>query len=303
MPSLRPLFRILLFAAILLLPLSAGESYIRSVPNPSKAKHAHMKAHSKEIDVLILGSSHTYYGIAPERISKRAYSLAQVSQTLRYDDFLLHHYPMPNLRMVVLPISDFSLYEELEDGKEWYLANRYRLYMDCNIHPHLSVYDWEITSFPTYCEKLKQLWQPPHMHWSAYGQGLEYTLAHRPTNWDNGEERAANNTYTDLSRATNGISHLESIARFCESNHVRLILLSTPLRPSYRQHQNADQLADTHSRIQQFLQRHPQTTYLDFRASPQFSANDFYDSDHLNTQGAQKLSLLVAQHTGWHNKP
>ena len=116
MPSLRPLFRILLFAAILLLPLSAGESYIRSVPNPSKAKHAHMKAHSKEIDVLILGSSHTYYGIAPERISKRAYSLAQVSQTLRYDDFLLHHYPMPNLRMVVLPISDFSLYEELEDG-------------------------------------------------------------------------------------------------------------------------------------------------------------------------------------------
>lgn len=257
-----------------------------------------MKAHSEEVDVLILGSSHTYYGIAPERISKRAYSLAQVSQTLRYDDFLLHHYPMPNLRMVVLPISDFSLYEELEDGKEWYLANRYRLYMDCNIHPHLSVYDWEITSFPTYCEKLKQLWQPPHMHWSAYGQGWSTLWPIAPRTGTMAKNEPQTTPILTSREPANGISHLESIARFCESNHVRLILLSTPLRPSYRQHQNADQLADTHSRIQQFLQRHPQTTYLDFSASPQFSANDFYDSDHLNTQGAQKLSLLVAQHTG-----
>lgn len=283
----------LFFSPLLILAI-VGEIYVRHIPNAARDKHTFLTHHAVDVDVLILGSSHTYYGIAPHILSKHAYSAAQVSQTLRYDDWILHHYDFQNLKCVIQPISDFTFYENLEGGKEWYLANRYRLYMDCEIHSRLSVYNWEITAFPVFIEKLKGLWQTPRLRWNSYGQGLEYTLANRQKKWDNGASRAANNRYTDFGNAEENMSHLQNIANFCHQHRVRLLLITTPLRPSYRQSQDARQVADTRERVQLFLRSNPEVRYLDFSTSPQFTASDFYDSDHLNTVGAEKLSLLLA---------
>lgn len=289
-----PWRRFLSFAFLLALPLGAGESYVRSLPNPSKSKHAYLSTHGHAIDWLVLGSSHTYYGLAPELLSPRAYSAAQVSQTLRYDEWVVKHYALPRLHTMILPISDFSLYEELEDGREWYLANRYRLYMDCSIHPRGSVYDWECTAFRVFCEKLKSLWQKPNMRWSQYGQGLEYTVANKAQDWDNGEERAATNRYDRFEQAETNLRYLEGIAQHCAQRRIRLVLLATPLRPSYRAHQHPAQVADTERHLQLFFNRHPQVLYFDFRADTRFGANDFYDSDHLSLQGSHKLTRLLA---------
>ena len=54
-----PWHRFLSFAFLLALPLGAGESYVRSLPNPSKSKHAYLSTHGHAIDWLVLGSSHT----------------------------------------------------------------------------------------------------------------------------------------------------------------------------------------------------------------------------------------------------
>lgn len=292
--SLRnPWFRSGLFFLLLLVPLAAGEVYVRSLPNPAKSKHAFLSARSRTVDVLVLGSSHTYYGICPELLGAHACSAAQVSQTLRYDDWVLHRYPFDNLRTVVQPISDFTLYEQLEDGDEWYLANRYRLYMDCDIHPRGSVYDWEVTAFPVFCEKLKTLWQPSRMRWSGRGQGLEYTVGNKAADWDNGEKRAAVNRYDDFSRAAENERHLRRMAEYCRRRGVRLLLVSTPLRPSYRAHQSVAQLADTQRRIRRLLRQYPEVVYVDFRADNRFEASDFYDADHLSLTGARKFTLLL----------
>lgn len=291
-----PWLRLCLFALLVLVPFGAGEYYVRSLPNPAKSKHAFLSRYSNQVDVLVLGSSHTYYGICPQMLSPHAYSAAQVSQTLRYDAWVLHHYPFDSLRAVVLPISDFTLYEELEDGGEWYQTNRYRLYMDCDIHCRGSVYDWEVTAFPVFCKKLKSLWQPPRMRWSRWGQGLEYTAENKAADWDNGEKRAATNRYADFSTAPANERRLEQIAAFCRRRGIRLLLVSTPLRPSYRAHQSAAQLADTQSRLQHLQHKYPEIVYLDFRADKRFKAADFYDSDHLSTTGAHKLTLLLKPH-------
>lgn len=299
------IFRLVLFAMLILLPLGAGEIYVRSLPNPTKSKHAYLKSKSHEIDVLILGNSHTYYGVNPAILSERAYSAAQVSQTLKYDNWILATYPFDSLHTVVLPISDFSLYEELEDGDEWYLASRYRLYMECDIHSRLSMYDWECTAFPVFCEKLKSLWIPPHMQWNSYGQGLEYTFANRPSNedWDNGAERAKRNYYRNLEKGDKGVAYLESIARMCEEQKALLVILQTPLRPSYINHQSLDQVSDTQSRLKTFFKEFPHTRMLDLRSDLRFEATDFYDSDHLNTDGADKLSFILADSLQvWHSE-
>ena len=283
-------WRLPLFALLLLLPLAMGEAYVRSLPNPAKFKHAYLSRHAREVEVLVMGSSHTYYGLCPERLGPHAFSAAQTSQTLKYDDYLLHHYPFESLRTVVLPISDFTFYEELEEGAGWSWANRYRLYMDCDIHPRFSVYDWECTAFRPFCEKLKSLWQPPQMQWSATGQGLEYRIDRRSPDWDEGGTAALRNRYTDFSSAARQLAHLESIALYCRAHRARLWLISTPLRPSYRAAILPLQEADMQQRLRRFLHRHPEVRYADFRADADFTAADFYDSDHLNLDGARKLS-------------
>ena len=79
--SLPPEWCLPLFALLLLLPLAMGEIYVRSLPNPAKYKHAYLSRHSREVEVLILGSSHTYYGLCPERLGENAFSAAQINSS------------------------------------------------------------------------------------------------------------------------------------------------------------------------------------------------------------------------------
>ena len=59
------ILRTFLLILPLLLLLTAAEVYLRSLPNPSRAKNAWLMAHADSVEVLILGSSHSYYGLAP----------------------------------------------------------------------------------------------------------------------------------------------------------------------------------------------------------------------------------------------
>lgn len=291
--------RFILFVLLLLVPAAAGEIYVRSLPNAAKSKHEFLQKNSRNVDVLVLGSSHAYYGIAPELLGSHAFSAAMVSQTLRYDDWLLHHYVFDSLQCVVQTLSDFSLYEELEGGREWYLANRYRLYMDCDLHAPWSVYAWEITAFPVFCEKLRTLWTPLRMKWSACGQGLEYVLENRSGDWmEKAAQRVATNHYTDFSHAPENVEHLQHMADFCRERGAAFLLVKTPLHAAYRKCQDARQIANTERHLQSFLKKNPSARLLDFSADESFVDSDFYDSDHLSLQGSHKLSRKIREAMG-----
>ena len=290
----RFLLRTFLFLLPLALLLLGGEAVLRLHPNAAKDKDKAMRLTGSIIDTLILGSSHAYYGLCPEILGRNAYNAAQVSQTLMYDEFILNRYALPRLRAVVLTVSDFSFYEELEGTPSWYLAGRYRMYMGCDYHSLASAYAWEAAAFPVFVKKLLALRQPPRERWSLRGQGLDYTLESRATDWDNGISRAAVNRYTDLSHGDVNETRLCRIAARCQQRGISLVLVATPLRPSYRMEQNPAQVADMHRRIERVAARFPQTVhFLDFAADPAFTADDFYDADHLNRAGAVKLSLKV----------
>ena len=58
----------------------------------------------------------------------------------------------------------------------------------------------------------------------------------------------------------------------------------------YRACQYAPQVRAMEARIRHAVQSNPRVTYFDFRADTDFTANDFYDADHLTLEGAEKLS-------------
>lgn len=283
-----------LFSALILLTLGAGEIYVRHLPNPARDKHAYMLDHSAEVQTLILGSSHTFYGVNPEWLGPGAYSLALVSQTYRYDDYLLRRYPMPRLSAVILPFSYFSLYEDFESQPETaWLATRYRIYMDCPYHPLLSVYGFEVLNFGSFKEKLKSLWQPARLSWDERGWGTNYTYQKGITPIDNGRERAISNTYADRSTVRLNAGFLSSMAAWCSSHGVRLILVTTPVMPSFRANEEPSQRAENERCLRRLLSRHRNVEYYNFETDARFTPDDFYDADHLNDRGARRLTSLL----------
>ncbi|MBQ9361894.1 MAG: hypothetical protein IJT97_00565 [Bacteroidaceae bacterium] len=285
---------IILFSFCILVPLIAAEIYVENLPNPSRDKHQWMQQHSRSVRTLILGSSHTFYGVNPNLFPDTAFSLAQVAQTYRYDDYLLKHYPMPQLRTVILPFSYFSLYEDFERmPRERYNAIRYRLYMDCDIHPRIGYYGFEFSSIDALTEKLKTLWRPARTTWDKLGWGTDFTWASRESDWDNGAAAAANNTYADTTLVPLNIAFLDDIMDYCTSRGVRLLFVTTPLSPQFIAHQLPEQVNRNRRVLNQLLHRHPDVIYIDYSQDTLFTEHDFYDSHHLNEYGAAKLTREI----------
>ncbi|WP_396198942.1 hypothetical protein [Flavobacterium sp.] len=85
------------------------EIALQKIPNDYQLKKSYLDQNASKINTLILGSSHTYFGINPEYFSKQTFNAAYVSQTLDLDKELLHHYKdkLTNLETVIIPISYF----------------------------------------------------------------------------------------------------------------------------------------------------------------------------------------------------
>ena len=283
------------FSTLILALLIAAEVYVEQLPNPARDKHQWMLKHSREVETLILGSSHTFYGIRPDVLGHRAYSLAMVSQTYRYDAYLLQHYDMPRLKTVIVPFSYFSLWEDIDTQEDLeFEATRYRLYMDCPLHPRWGMYGFEFMHMDAFKEKLKSLYQTPHLSWDQYGWGTNYTLSSRLADWDNGKERARRNTYADHNdHVALNATYLEEIAAFCKKNGVKLILVTTPVSHKFFHNEDWYQRAVNTQVLKRLLKIHPEVHYLNIERTPDFVADDFYDADHLNGDGARKLSIII----------
>lgn len=293
---LRFLKYILLFAAPILLFFVAGECYVEHLPNPARDKHQWMTAHHDAVTTLVLGDSHAFYGIRPDLLGDSAYSLAMTSQTLRYDDYLLHHYPMPRLRDVVISVSYFRLWEDFETlGVGDHLISRYHIYMDADLH-HAPKYHLECFHRREFIERLKSLYLPPQLSWDARGWGDNYTLDRRADDWDNAAERVAENTYTDTTVVALNEALLHHIIDFCRQQGARLTLVNTPVTPTFRHHEVPRQVDVNEQTLRRILRQHPEVRYLDYEADPSFGPDDFYDADHLSNLGAEKLTKKIRQH-------
>ena len=288
------LIKIGCFTLALLAILTAMEVYVESMPNIARDKHQWMLQHSNEVKTLVLGNSHNLYGIRPDLLGEGAFSLAQQSQTYRYDQYLLQHYPMKELKTIILNFDYSLLWEDFESTpKEEFQAMRYRIYMDCDIHPRLSWYGFEVMYMPLVTEKLRSLFTPGKNHWDSLGWATEYTKEARLQDWDDGKNRAEANTRhdTDIVSMNEGI--LRDIFDYCQKHHIKVILLNTPVSETFRTYEDPRQRNINTQVLNRLLHDYPTVNYLDWEADPRFTSDDFYDSDHLNHEGAQKLTQSI----------
>src|SRR5690606_38546314 len=109
----------------IILVWGATEVFYRSVENNYTYKNERIISEYKEIETLVFGDSHAFFGINPQYFSTKTFNIANVSQSLYFDELLLkkHIDSLPQLKTVILNISFFTL-SVVDDSSE----DRWRKY-------------------------------------------------------------------------------------------------------------------------------------------------------------------------------
>lgn len=287
-----------IFATLIVITLTAAELLVRRyVDNPFKYKHEWLSRHSDRVETLILGSSHTYYGIIPDSLAPNTFNLASVSQTLSYDRILLGHYPFENLRNVILPISYFTFTDpEPEESDEWNNAINYKVYMDIDRHSDLSKYNFELSRFTLFSKKLRSLLSGgKRLSCDSLGFGLDYMTGRNMSDWEEmGLERVKVNTDPKAVNTPAQTAMLRDIADFCRERDIRLILVSTPTWRSFYGNFYLPQYRSMDSIARKVADEYG-LTYLDHMKDSTYTETDFYDPDHLSGQGARKFTATLRE--------
>ena len=272
------------------------EIAIRKIPNDYQLKKTYLDRNSAEINTLILGSSHTFYGVNPEYFSKKTFNAAYVSQTLDLDYDILNHYEskLKNLKTVIIPISYFSLFETLETDMEKWRIKNYVLYYGLenkyqftdhfeSLNSHISQNVKKVIKYYAFNESFVTS--------SNLGWGTNFNSENKKT--FEGAFTAKKHTVKNFYLYDKNLKSLNRIITLCKKNNINIVFITTPTHKSYNENLNKTQLEKTTTTISELVKNNSNCKYLNLLKSEKFNDEDFYDADHLNEIGAEKLSILT----------
>lgn len=272
------------------------EIAIRKIPNDYQLKKGFLDQNVGEINTLILGSSHTFYGLNPEYFSKKTFNAAYVSQTLDLDYEILNAYQskFKKLKTVIIPISYFSLFETLEtDVEKWRIKN-YVMYYGFENKYHFT------DNFESLNNDIKLNVKKVIKHYalnksfitsSNLGWGTSFNSKNKKP--FKGAFTAKKHTVKNFDLYDENIKSLRKIITLCKENNINIVFITTPTHKSYYQNLNKIQLEKTTKTISELVKNNPNCKYLNFLKSDKFTSEDFYDADHLNEIGAKRLSSYL----------
>lgn len=296
------LFRVVGGTLPLLALLLGLEVALRSLPNDYSYKAEWLKEHAREVEVLVVGSSHGLYGIDPEAFSRSAFNAAHVSQSFRYDAHILGRYAdcLTALKWVVVPLSYGSLFSELEESPERWRIRNYTIHYKASFHRWEWEYATELSNLSMDSFRWLERWAfrgENHRTTTPQGFGTLCHLANRLPDWEQ-TGRAAAERHTEPRGKTAAprescVADLDRLIDLCETHGWQLLLVTTPTWHTYYEALNPEQWAATRTHGEALAQRYAHVHYLNLLCDENFSADEFYDADHLNELGARHLTGLI----------
>ncbi|WP_396217342.1 hypothetical protein [Flavobacterium sp.] len=272
------------------------EIAIRKIPNDYQLKKSYLDKNASKINTLILGSSHTFYGINPKYFSKHTFNAAYVSQTLDLDEELLQIYKekFSNLETVIIPISYASLFETLEtDVEKWRLKNYILYYGFENKYRFTDNFETLNHDILLNIKKTVKFYvfDKSFITSSNLGWGTNFNSKERKK--FEGQYTAKKHTVNNFKLFDGNLKNIQKIIEFCQKKNIKILFITTPTHLSYYKNLNQIQLSKTIKTINELVQKNQNCSYLNLLKSDKFITADFYDADHLNDIGAKKLSLLL----------
>jgi lysophospholipase L1-like esterase len=290
---------------IFLIPVAAFlclfEALLRSIPNEYSYKKERMITDAQNIEVLILGNSHSLFGIDPEFISPCAFNSANVSQSLDVDYKLLIKYGerMENLRCVIIPISYSSLYSRIQEGIETWRAKNYIIYYGFffGLKSFSPRNHFELCNgtFVSNIKRLLSYYKENKSTLSVTETGFQpRNITADETELQKSGETAAERHKNTKNRAIDYSEEiLINIISWCAARNIQVFFFTVPAYKTYINNLNAAQLYGTVAYMEDLARRYDNVTYENFLFEYKDKRGYFRDSDHLNAAGARAFSAQI----------
>lgn len=295
------IIKICLFLLPVLFAVVLTEIALRKIPNDYVLKRTYLDAHSNEIETLILGTSHNFYGLDPVYFTGKTFNAAYLTQSLDYDYAIIKKYEnkFASLKTMVLDISYFSLYSRLETS--FWIKNYVIYYGMTNTGRSVNNY-FEILNGNGFqsCSRLYRFYvrKIVPIRCTGLGWGKDYKYSNRKDLAASGKQSAkrhVRNISLEKNKMNFEINYttLQSIIDWAKQKNIQLVLLTAPAFKTYREALDSSQLNSTTKAVNELVTKNKNCSYLNLFSDTTFTEADFFDADHLDETGAKKLSVLV----------
>ena len=293
--------RLYLKIALFLLPLFlvwlALEVFYRQVPNNYSYKDQQLQNVAANVQTLVMGDSHAFYGINPAYFKDPTFNLSNISQSLLTDELLLekHIANLPALKTVFINISYFTL-----SAKDNALESNWRKYFYYHgmgiTAPSISFWNPQRYSMALIqrFDKSMALVQAYHKNHTivnatplGYGmQDASYIVKDKDA-----ISLVIANKHEDASLDFKpNTARLQRIIALCKKYEVAVVLLEMPVYPTYYNLLDTQKKEKIKSVLTTLSGVNDTVFYLDLSSSPLFEKQDLRDADHLTNSGAKKCS-------------
>jgi hypothetical protein len=294
-------FNLMLFLLPIAIFISLAEFFYRTVPNNYSVKNENLIKKKAEIETLLFGDSHCFYGLNPIYFKKKTFNLSNVSQTIYFDKLLLDKYIkiLPKLNYIVICIEYTNLSQKDNTEEDIWRKYYYQSYMNLEV-PLIKWYDFNqfflcTTQNPsrTFDLILKYAKNGFVNDCDTNGWGTNYKKKDRIGPELIAKERAQQQEDGSVDFVANS-ERIDSIIRFCKQKNIKVVIVSMPQTHLYSSYLNQKKLKLIFKTCQNFQTNNfKDVYYLNLFNENRFSDEDFYDSDHLNEVGAKKCSIIV----------
>lgn len=287
-----------LFSLPIVLFILSFEALLRNIPNDYKYKKTFLDQKSNTIQTLFLGSSHAYFGLNPIYMQTNSFNASYFSQTIKYDIEILKKYDgqWDKLQYIVIPISYFTLFSNLETDIESWRVKNYTIYYNFKTSYNIKDYsEFLSNNFKIDLLKLYSYYRVKQntITCSELGFGLDYHSKSLINLEKTGIEAAKRHTAKDFTHFEENMNYLTNLIQYASSHNIKILLFTPPAFHTYANNLNKEQLNKTVSSIETTVKAYPNVYYFNFLTNSDFIEEDFYDADHLNEIGAKKLTLKI----------
>lgn len=292
--------RFLTWTTIFIVPvLLAGFGYevlLRKIPNDYRLKKLYLDQHSRQVNTLLLGSSHTYYGINPEFISRNSFNAGYVFQSLDLDLAILEKYAdrWDSLEYVIVPVDYMTLFSRLGTGQEAWRIKNYNIYWGLKRSRNI-VENSEVLTNPINTNSRRffghYLHNESFITTSKLGWGVGYDSTREVE--ISGKAAAERHRAKDDRYFNENLKYLTSIIEFAGKRNIKVVLITSPAWKAYTDNLDPIQLNRTTRTADSLASVYANTVYYNFLTDTNYTAADYYDGDHLNSKGAKKFTLAL----------
>ena len=297
--------KVLLFLLPVLVVWIIVELFYRTVETNYTYKNEIVREYYDEGEVLIMGSSHSFYGINPEYFQYNTYNFANISQSLYFDELLLekHLDNFDELKVVVLTIGYFTLSQE-DDG----LEDRWRKYfydqqMELDV-PSVSAWDMKKYSlaltrrFDKSVDLMREYFSEGTVVTSyPNGYGIQDS-----THIVKDKELVARNIAKKHEDGSSNFNanrlRLNRIIERCAERKVKVLLVEMPVHKTYYNSLDTRKRRKISTLLRVLASPNENTTHVKLSQDNRFTEEDLRDADHLTNEGARKCSSIL-NHIIW----